>query len=428
MTYLSTRGQSPVVDAQSALRAGAAPDGGLYLPLSLPEFSPKNFDDTPELPRLAARLLAPFFAGTELADPLPQICGSAFNFPVPRVQLGETGPQVLELFHGPTGAFKDFGARFLFRCFDAIARTDDPITVLAATSGDTGGAVGCAAEGSRQAGAVILFPKGRISPFQEHQLCCWNDPVRALRVDGDFDACQALVKAAFADRDLSARHGLTSANSISIGRLLPQMSYWAHASLEIWRETGETPGLIIPTGNLGNAFAAVLARDCGLPIGPIHLATNANAALSDWHITGRYAARPSIATLANAMDVGAPSNFERLNLHDPEAIHRVHRVEDHDIQTRIRQTFEDEGYIACPHTATALEAYHRLPDAQREARPWLVGATADPYKFAETVEAVIGETPPLPPALAEVKQRPARVSDIPADLDALAEALNLQPA
>ncbi len=227
---------------------------------------------------------------------------------------GDPGLQVLELFHGPTGAFKDFGARFLFRAFDAIANAGDPITVLAATSGDTGGAVGCAAEGARHARAVILFPKGRISAFQERQLCCWRDPVTALRVEGDFDACQRLVKTAFADQALSARHGLTSANSISIGRLLPQMAYWARASLEIFNRTGTRPGLIVPSGNLGNGFAAMLARACGLPIGPIMLATNATATLADWHSSGHFTPRQSIATLANAMDVGAPSNFERLAL------------------------------------------------------------------------------------------------------------------
>jgi threonine synthase len=425
MKYRSTRGQAPLVTADQALRAGVAPDGGLYLPESLPQFTPADFagDGNPGL--LANRLLAPFFAGSPLADRLPEICATAFDFPLPLVapDPAEPGLQVLELFHGPTGAFKDFGARFLFRAFDAIASADDPITVLAATSGDTGGAVGCAAEGARHARAVILFPKGRISAFQERQLCCWREPVTALRVAGDFDACQRLVKTAFADRALSTRHGLTSANSISIGRLLPQMAYWAQASLDVFNRTGIRPGLIAPTGNLGNGFAAVLARACGLPIGPVVLATNANATLSDWHRSGQYAARESIATLANAMDVGAPSNFERLSGFGDQLVEDVVRIDDAAIGARITATHARSGYIACPHTATALEAHARMRPDQRAARPWIAAATAHPYKFSEVVEPLIGQTLAPPPRLAEVLERAVHVTDIAASIDALAAQL-----
>tara|TARA_R110000868_G_scaffold92734_1_gene257175 strand:- start:3512 stop:4804 length:1293 start_codon:yes stop_codon:yes gene_type:complete len=426
MKYLSTRGQAPHVTAVEALRAGVAPDGGLYLPDALPHFDLDDFPAEADLAPLASQLLAPFFAGTAIEPALAAICESAFDFPLPLVtpDKAQPGLQLLELFHGPTGAFKDFGARFLFRCFDTIARPEDPITVLAATSGDTGGAVGCAAEGARHARAVILFPKGRISAFQERQLCCWKAPVSALRVAGDFDACQALVKAAFADHELSARHGLTSANSISIGRLLPQMAYWAKASLDVYRAGETRPGLIIPTGNLGNAFAAVLARACGLPIGPIVLATNANATLSDWHASGHYAPRDSIATLANAMDVGAPSNFERLSGFGEHLIADVQRVDDAAIRHRIKVSFDETGYIACPHTATALEAHARLDKATREERPWLIAATAHPYKFAENVEPLIGQSLTPPPALAAIWDRPVEVTDIAAQADQLAAELD----
>ncbi|WP_417483279.1 threonine synthase [Maricaulis sp.] len=425
MRYRSTRGQAPLVSADKALRAGVAPDGGLYLPETLPQFEPGDFAGDASLGALANRLLAPFFAGSPLAQPLEVICASAFDFPLPLVtpDKSEPGLQVLELFHGPTGAFKDFGARFLFRAFDAIASADDPITVLAATSGDTGGAVGCAAEGARHARAVILFPRGRISAFQERQLCCWREPVTALRVTGDFDACQRLVKAAFADRALSARHGLTSANSISIGRLLPQMAYWARASLDVFKATGIKPGLIVPTGNLGNAFAALLARACGLPIGPVVLATNANGTLADWHASGEYTARQSIATLANAMDVGAPSNFERLSGFGDELIEDVVRVEDEAIRARIAASHQQSGYIACPHTATALEAFARMTPETQAERPWIAAATAHPYKFADVVEPLIGLRLTPPPALAEVLERPVHVSDIAATLEALAAQL-----
>ena len=425
MRYRSTRGEAPLVTADQALRAGVAPDGGLYLPETLPQFEPGDFAGDDNLGALANRLLTPFFAGSPLAENLPEICASAFDFPLPLVtpDPGEPGLQVLELFHGPTGAFKDFGARFLFRAFDAIARADDPITVLAATSGDTGGAVGCAAEGARHARAVILFPKGRISAFQERQLCCWRAPVTALRVAGDFDACQRLVKIAFADVGLSARHGLTSANSISIGRLLPQMAYWARASLDVFNATGIKPGLIIPTGNLGNGFAAILARACGLPIGPIVLATNANATLFDWHRSGEYAARQSIATLANAMDVGAPSNFERLASFGEHLVEDVVRVEDAAIRSRIAATHASCGYTACPHTATALEAFARLSPDQRRERPWIAAATAHPYKFSDVVEPLIGQALTPPPGLADVLGRPVQVTDIEATMQALTAQL-----
>lgn len=424
MRYRSTREASDPIAADAALRLGAAPDGGLYLPETLPEAINRT-DPARTLAGIATDLLTPLFADSRLADVVPGVCETAFDIPAPLVQPDPARPElnILELFHGPTGAFKDFGARFLFRCFDRLASEADPITVLAATSGDTGGAVGCAAEGADHARAMILYPKGRISDFQERQLCCWSEPVEALRVDGDFDACQALVKAAFADRQMNRRYGLTSANSINIGRFLPQMAYWARSARELHDRTGRKPGLIIPTGNLGNAFAAVLARAMGEPIGPIVLATNANATLSDWHVTGDYRARASIATLANAMDVGAPSNFERLTALEASGIHTVVRVDDATINERIRAEFSDSGYIACPHTATGLEAFACLPEAERTSRSWIVAATAHPFKFADIVAPLIGQDILPPPALAAVFERGQSVRDIPADLDALNAAL-----
>jgi threonine synthase len=427
MLYISTRSQAPGVTADTALRAGAAPDGGLYLPGTLPAFAPDAFDGTGGLADLGERLLAPFFAGSPLAGQIGAICRDAFNFPAPRIRPdpGDPGLEILELFHGPTGAFKDFGARFLFRSFSALGQSaGNPVTVLVATSGDTGGAAGCAAEGVPGTRAVILFPRGRISAFQEHQLCCWPPPVEALRVDGDFDACQAMVKAAFSDRQLSARHTLTSANSISIGRLLPQMVYWSRAALDAYAETGEKPGLVVPTGNLGNAFAAVLARACGLPIGPIVLATNANTTLSSWFASHRYEPRASIATIANAMDVGAPSNFERLAAFPDAKIAAVECVDDATIRARLRRTFDRTGYMACPHTATALEAHARLDTGMRTERRWIAAATAHPGKFADIVEPALDHRVELPPALGDVLNRPVRVRDIAGTPGALAEALD----
>ena len=431
MRFVSTRGKSPAVLVSQAIRNGAAPDGGLYLPETPPRLDPASLGDGEALAPLAAALLAPFFEGDRLAGELPAICAEAFDFPAPLVSPDSADPRLraLELFHGPTGAFKDFGARFLMACFDRMGSAEGPLTILVATSGDTGGAVGCAAEGRDGLRAIILYPKGRVSSFQQLQLGCWHDPVAALEVEGDFDDCQRLVKAAFADPALSAAHRLTSANSINVGRLLPQMVYVAAAALRVQHETGVAPGFIIPTGNLGHAVAALWARALGLPIGPIVAVTNANRTLFDWHGSGAYAPAPSLQTIANAMDVGAPSNFERLaQMADPAGQITVDRVDDEAIRARIVREHERTGYVWCPHSATAAEAYARLDPARRDERVWIAAATAHPYKFADIVEPLIGETLAPPPALAAILAREAKARPIPATLEALARALQTDGA
>jgi threonine synthase len=425
MKYVSTRGGAPEVSIGAAIRGGAAPDGGLYVPAEAVRLDPDSLR-TDSLAGLGAQLLAPFFEGDPLAADLPAICAEAFDFPAPLVapDPGRPGLRLLELFHGPTGAFKDFGARFLMACFDRLGEGGGPLNVLVATSGDTGGAAGCAADGRSAVRALILYPRGRVSAFQQHQLCCWGAGVEALEVEGDFDDCQRLVKAAFADPALAAAHRLTSANSINLGRLLPQMVYLAAAALAVRRETGIAPGFLLPTGNLGHVVAALWARDLGLPIGPILAATNANRTLADWHRTGSYAPAPSLATIANAMDVGAPSNFERLALlPDPQRQLDVERVDDDAIRARITAEHKRSGYVLCPHTATAVEAWERLDPARQAERVWIAAATAHPYKFADVVEPLIGEKIPPPPALAAILDRPASARRIPPTLDALGEAL-----
>jgi threonine synthase len=427
MEYLSTRGNAPSVAIGDAIRNGAAPDGGLYLPKVAPVIDEVELRSVEGLANFAPRFLAPFFEGDPLAGELAAICQEAFDFPVPIVTPDPDRPQLrtLELFHGPTGAFKDFGARFLLACFDRLGDPARPLTVLAATSGDTGGAVGCAAEGRRAVQAAILYPRGRVSPFQELQLTCWDAPVRAIEVEGDFDDCQRLVKAAFADRALSDALRLTSANSINIGRLLPQAAYSAYAAFRVFEETGVAPGLIIPTGNLGHAFSAIYARSLGVPIGPVILATNANRTLFDWHSSGTYTPGPSIATIANAMDVGAPSNFERLiHLAEDQREVRVEQVDDDAIRSRIRQEYDRSGYVWDPHGATAAETYARMSEAERGDRIWIAAATAHPYKFAEVVEPVIGEKIAPPPALAAILGRQAHKETIAAESNALARTLN----
>jgi threonine synthase len=421
---VSTRGGSPAVSLSEAMRNGAAPDGGLYLPDAVPQAG--ALDPGLPLADWATAMLAPFFQGDALEAELPRICAEAFDFPAPLVtpDPAKPGLRALELFHGPTGAFKDFGARFLLACFDRIGDPAQPLNVLVATSGDTGGAVGCAAEGRAAVRATILYPRGRVSAFQERQLTCWNDPVKALEVEGDFDDCQRLVKAAFASPELSLRHRLTSANSINIGRLMPQMAYVAAAAAKVYAETGIKPGLIIPTGNLGHGFAALYARAMGLPIGPITFVTNSNRTLFDWHRSGDYAPRASLATIANAMDVGAPSNFERLIQLSPEQRDvDVELVDDETIRARVVQEYRASGYVWCPHSATAAEAYARMPEAKRTERVWIACATAHPYKFADIVEPLIGTSIAPPPALEAILSRGTRKVEIPATLEALAAAI-----
>lgn len=425
MKFVSTRGRSPAVTLSEALLRGAAPDGGLYMPEAMPAADVDSLDPCAPLAEFAARLLQPFFAGDELEQHLPSICVQSLDFPVSNRVPNPAKPQfhVLELFNGPTGAFKDFGARFLMNCFERIAG-DEPLTVLVATSGDTGGAVGCAADGRSSVRAVILFPKGRVSEFQERQLTCWGENVTAIEVDGDFDDCQRLVKEAFADSVLVAEHRLTSANSINFGRLLPQLAYVSRAALGAFKETGKKRGFVVPSGNLGHGFAVLMAKAMGLPVGPVVLATNANRTLKDWHDRGRYEPQSSVQTLANAMDVGNPSNFERLSaLGVKPGDLKVELVTDNQIRARIKSVYETSGYVPCPHTATTFDAWWRLSEAERSGCSWIALATAHPYKFADSVGPLIGRNiePPLP--LAAILSKPtSKVHGAPT-LDSLVAVL-----
>ena len=429
MRFVSTRGGAPAVSAAGAIRRGVAPDGGLYIPAAAVRIDPAGIAGA-TLAAKALGILEPFFEDDPLQGALKAICAETFSIPVPLLGFDPASPdlRLLELFHGPTGAFKDFGARFLMACFDRLREESGPLTILVATSGDTGGAVACAAEGRKGVRSVTLFPRGRVSPFQRRQLSCWAPPSLSLEVDGDFDDCQRLVKAAFADPGLSAAHRLISANSINVGRLLPQMANIGAAALSLFRETGFAPGFVIPTGNLGHALAALWARRLGLPVGPVVAATNANRSLLDWSRTGRFRPAPAVRTVANAMDVGAPSNFERL-LRIPRKARKLHvaSIGDDAIRRRIRKDYRRSGYVLCPHTAVAVEAYHRIDPAIRSQRPWIVTATAHPGKFAEVVGPLVGEPVPPPPGLEAVLRRRERVTPIPATLAALAEALESRP-
>jgi len=430
MKYFSTRGAGPV-SLDEALRKGIANDGGLFLPEQLPTFKVSDFDAADSIPAVAAVLLRPFFAGSSLAEDIEKILDETFSFPIPTTALPAAGQDVslLELYHGPTAAFKDVGAGFLAACLSRLeGDVDSPLTILVATSGDTGGAVAAAFDERPGMRVAVLFPDGRVSARQEHQLCCWSDNVLSLKVRGAFDDCQSMVKAAMADQELSAQHRFSSANSINIGRLLPQSTYYADASLRHYRRTGNKPGFIIPTGNLGNGFACVMAREMGLPIGPIILATNANKTIPDYFESLEWLPRASLQTLASAMDVGDPSNMERLRklIGEADVLREqlgVASVSDDEIKLAMQQDFAEFGFATCPHTATASHTWRQLEPGLAEQHDWILVATAHPAKFETIVEPLIGESVPLPPELAEILSRPAHSVSIGPDLASLAAAL-----
>ena len=408
-----------------------ASDGGLFLPEALPSFRLKDFDEAQTIPEVAHVLLQPFFSGSSLVDDLDAILAETFSFPIPATPLpaADRDVSLLELYHGPTVAFKDVGAGFLAACLSRLeGDIENPLTILVATSGDTGGAVAAAFDQRPGMRVVVLFPDGRVSERQAHQLCCWSDNVISLKVQGAFDDCQALVKGAMADPSLSRQHRFSSANSINIGRLLPQSTYYADASIRHFRRTGREPGFIIPTGNLGNAFACIMAREMGLPIGPVILATNANRTIADYFETLEWLPRASLQTLASAMDVGDPSNMERLRhlVGEADVLREqlgVLSVTDEQIEASIRQDFRDFGFATCPHTATATHAWRHLDPELADRHDWILVATAHPAKFETIVEPLIGTEIPVPPELSALLSRPARSISIEPTLASLAKVL-----
>jgi threonine synthase len=412
------------------LTQGLAPDGGLYIPEAWPSIPVAAFNGVSSLPDIAAVMLKPFVEGDAIAGEIGAIVREAFDFPAPLMPVADGGKlSVLELFHGPTAAFKDFGARFLAASMQRLrASGERPLNILVATSGDTGGAV--AAAFHRRPGVIVsvLFPKGLVSPTQERQLTCWGDNVRAYRIDGTFDDCQRLVKEAFVDPGLKKKFELSSANSINLGRLLPQAVYYAATSLLVFRTHGIKPNFVIPSGNLGNSVACLWARKIGLPIGRIVLAHNANRTVPDFLQTGEWHPRASIPTLASAMDVGAPSNMERLRalFPDLESVRgavRAESVSDEQIRARIANDYRQFGKIWCPHTATAAEVHARMSQTERADGRWILVSTAHPAKFREIVEPLIGERIAMPESLAKLFERPVSCANLEPELRALSGAL-----
>ncbi len=410
-----------------ALRLGLAEDGGLFLPDRLEPLADAFWRQLPgaSLQDIARRLAIHLMGDDLEPEQLSVLTAEALDFPIPLVPLKDR-LFVLELFHGPTLAFKDVGARTLARLLAATQPRDQEVTVLVATSGDTGGAVAQAFFGVEGTRVAILYPEGKVSSVQERQFTTLGSNIRAFAVDGTFDDCQGLVKQCFADRDLHRSLSLTSANSINIGRLLPQIFYYFYAAAQL---PGEGEILFsIPSGNFGNLTAGLMARALGLKARFI-AATNINDVVPEYLISGRFEPRASQRTVSNAMDVGNPSNFARiLQLYggDVERLRRHvsgARFTDAETVEAIRQVDEDFGYVMDPHTAVAyLALRQRLPD-EPEGLRGIALATAHPAKFSEVVEPTIGRHLPLPDALAKHLQRPVVSEPLPVDPQVLRRRL-----
>ncbi len=428
--YVTTRGQAPATTLEWALFDGLAPDGSLYVPESIDCWTPAEIDGLPSMPldAIGVRVLRPYTAG-EIPEPaLAGLVADALNFPIPLTEL-EPGIHVLELFHGPTLAFKDIGARVMARLISALHDQGAPTSVLVATSGDTGSAVAHAFYRVPHTRVIVLYPDGRVSRQQQAQMTMFNaEPdtnVRAYAVAGNFDDCQRLVKAASADAEVLERIRITSANSINVGRLLPQMVYYFHAVAQLAGAVG-SPGAVVstPSGNFGNLTAGLMAKRAGLPIARFVAATNVNDVVPSYLSTGRYEPRPSKATIANAMDVGHPSNFDRMLWmygHDVEAMRRDvigSRHEDARVAETIRRVYETRGYLLDPHSAIA---YLGLTTSGVDVRATtgVFLATAHPAKFHDVVEAIIGRPIDKPAPLAAALARPQHIMRIDATLDAV---------
>ena len=441
MRFVTTRG-GPPVSFTSALYEGLAPDGGLYVPEAIEPWTEREIDSLPRrtLTEIGLRALRPFARGEIDPATLEAVVVEALNFPIPLVEV-EPGVYALELFHGPTLAFKDVGARTMARLMAALHRGDEPLTVLAATSGDTGSAVAHAFYRVPNTRVVVLYPDGRVSPTQEAQLTMFNGEranVRAYAVAGSFDDCHRLTREVFGDAELRRRMRLTSANSVNIGRLLPQSIYYFHAAAQF----GPDRDIVFatPSGNFGNLTAGLFAERSGLPVSRFVAATNVNDIVPAYLATGRYEPRASIATIANAMDVGHPSNFERMRwLYDDDldAMRRDVagcRFADDEVRDAIRRVHGASGYLLDPHSAIAYLGLAGQADragragqaggAGERGRVGVFLATAHPAKFAEIVDPIVGRPTEKPAPLAQALARPRHIIRIEASIDAVKAALD----
>jgi threonine synthase len=402
------------------------PDGGLYVPAEQPDFSARlaEFQDETSFQELSA-VVAGELIGDELSqEAVIRVCERAFSFEPALQQLNEN-LTLLELFHGPTCAFKDFGASFLASVMEEFLRLESRrAVILVATSGDTGSAVARAFHGKANIEVVILYPSGRVSPLQEKQLTTVGGNVTALEIQGSFDDCQRLVKRAFVDSALRQRLALSSANSINLGRLLPQALYYIYGNLRLKGKSNQRVMICVPSGNFGNLTAGVYAWKWGMPVNGFIAATNINDVVPEYLDTGEFRPRPSLKTISNAMDVGDPSNFERLVVLFEGSAKKMGKwikgipITDQETRQTMRQVYQDYGLLIDPHTAVGVRACREYQKSSRFSGQILCLATAHPGKFVDIVQETTGIIPELPDTLKEalVKEKQAIAMEPSLDL------------
>jgi threonine synthase len=413
MKYYSLNRLSPVVDFKEATIRGQAPDKGLYFPETIPQLPESLLKNIEQYPNedIAFHMIKPYVGDTIPDEELMHIVAETVNFPIPLVPISP-GIYALELFHGPTLAFKDVGARFMSRCFSYFAKNNNQkIVVLVATSGDTGGAVAHSFYEVPGVDVVILYPSGKVSPLQEKQLTTLGKNVHALEVQGNFDDCQQMVKQAFADTALTEKLFLTSANSINVARWLPQQFYYAFAWKQ-WPFKNQPPVIAVPSGNFGNIAAGILAYVSGIPVQKFVAACNANDVIPNYFHTGHFENKAAVATLSNAMDVANPSNFVRIMELFGETLSNVKKMvhasstDDRTTRQTIRKVHSDYGYTLDPHSAVAYHALEAFLPADLKERGIIV-STAHPLKFPEIVEEEINSTLVYPNAVEGLMQKPS---------------------
>lgn len=405
MQYYSTNKQSAVADFKEATIQGLAPDNGLYYPEKIPELSKDFIENIASLSKeeIAFTVIQPYVGNTIPEAVLRRIVAETIYFDFPLIKVTEDIFS-LELFHGPTLAFKDVGARFMSRCLGHFVAGDDrEITVLVATSGDTGGAVASGFLNVEGVNVVILYPSGKVSSVQEQQLTTLGNNICAIEVDGNFDDCQRMVKEAFADEELNKELFLTSANSINVARWLPQQFYYFYAYQQ-WADKNNPPVISVPSGNFGNICAGLVAYVSGLPVKHFIAACNANNAVADYLQSGIFNAKPAVATISNAMDVGNPSNFVRileLFQHQYPAIKNImsgYSITDDDTRTTLREVYEKYHYLSDPHGAVAFNALQQYL-SNHAGDKGIFLETAHPVKFYDVVEPIIQQKVAIPEAI-----------------------------
>ena len=407
MKYYSLNKQSPVVDFAAATILGQAPDKGLYFPETIPQVSKELISNIESYSKeaIALEVIAPYIGDAIPKDVLEKIVSETVNFEIPLVKITDDIFS-LELFHGPTLAFKDIGARFMSRCLGYFARDNkEKIVVLVATSGDTGGAVANGFYDVEGVEVVILYPSGKVSSVQEKQLTTLGKNIHALEVDGTFDECQQMVKAVFADVELNKKIKLTSANSINVARWLPQQFYYFYLWKQ-WEDKTNPPIVAVPSGNFGNICAGLLAQQSGLPIKHFIAACNTNDTVPEFLRSGNYQPKKAVPTISNAMDVGDPSNFIRImqmfnqQIDGLKKLLNGYTISDDETKATLISVFEKHNYLLDPHGAVAYTALQQY-QAQYPNAKGVILETAHPVKFYDVIEPLINQTVPVPEVVAE---------------------------